>query len=1385
MAQLKDLLVNGPSRFIGDVFINSLSILDTFKVGPNGKYFQAGSQGITLGDGSAAAANPENLITINGHVVINADKNTTNGYNEGLRINNGSANWSCVALGGDSNTLSGTSKSVWIMATQRHDTTNKVSNLYIANNGSSGVDTLRLTGHATNAQPTLGFSIRPRLSIGRDPDVNYTLLVGTSDATTNNISVFNGRAVINPSYTSETSNTYCYGLRINRTGGNNGGKSQVVLGGTQGSLSGAPVGVWTLGVENNPADATSTATKTAFYIAHQGVGGFNPDSNAYIRGTYGTDTSPVTNKLEIMFPETYASNLYPNADNTYNLGSSSNKWKSIFADRFTGASGQVDYLTCGTGASTATKVVTLANYILNVGSSIYIKFTEQNTANEPKLNINNTGAKAIYYKNTQVLSYGLKSNFIYHMIYDGTYWQIVNDLDNFIPSGICDTANNQITKSANIPGFIRYPGAKVNITFTYGSQTSSSCTLDVNKYGSKVLYWNGVQNTTSLAENSVYQLQWDGTYWQILDVKLLPVITCDTLAGTGCKDITYPGYVQFIGSRVKVIFSNQNTSTSLTFRVNSSTSSNAKQIWYKGVRVNGAALLANYEYELEWDGTYWQIKNEYIPSTIGTCSTSGGTTVKVISCPGYIPYDGATIKILFSSNNSIGSIQFKINENSNANVSVYEKEVGKYDFEKNYIYEFVYDKGLNTYKLINFALEYARTFGVTAQDAVVDSTTGDIITPAVAEVSGTEILTLGNLTRSTNDGGMTGILKFYGPGQGGNIQLQSATDQIAGTNNAYLPKIDGNGYLIYKSETTAVGGDNRPIYINANGKVTAITYEANRLYYPVTTASFNKGTHYVNDTKIAISSTSEPTENFYVNGTAKISGAITLSGNITTAITANSAVVTDANKKLTARTITNNTTATAATTSTNLITENTLYNHTGNSNITTVGTISSGTWQGTKIGTAYGGTGHTANYNAKGIIFATSATEFSSTAAGSSGQVLTSQGGGTKDPTWTSQSSLSVGTSASCSGNAATATTAGKWTSAQTVYVTLGTASTTTTLQGGSSTAQTIGVNGTLAIGNGGTGLTASPSMLTNLGSTTAANVLQASPRPGVTGTLAIGNGGTGLTSSPSMLTNLGSTTAANVLQASPRPGITGTLGLGNGGTNATTAAGARTNLGLGTMATESKDNYILKSVLSGAYDIMYSSAANTPTRLAANTAATKKFLTMTGTGSAGAAPTWGTLTTSDIPDHFIRNDEDDVTLGNLSIEKIDASSAVFTVQTNADATLTDKNISIYMKNSEIGSGIYSGLRTAWNNTNKTFYFSIISNQSNENTDIFATTTNHSLLTINCRNGYTTFAGGASFAENVTMSKNLTMTGILYAQNGLVIPTSAKANTTNGAIWIA
>lgn len=138
-----------------------------------------------------------------------------------------------------------------------------------------------------------------------------------------------------------------------------------------------------------------------------------------------------------------------------------------------------------------------------------------------------------------------------------------------------------------------------------------------------------------------------------------------------------------------------------------------------------------------------------------------------------------------------------------------------------------------------------------------------------------------------------------------------------------------------------------------------------------------------------------------------------------------------------------------------------------------------------------------------------------------------------------------------------------------------------------------------ITIAQGGTGLTSSPSMLTNLGSTSADKVLQATPRPGVTGTLGIGNGGTGATSRLNAAKNLtnenvgtsathfvtltdswgkfGYSSAANARSAMGLGNTTGALPVANGGTGATKAADARSNLGLGDAAT-----YSVGSVKSG-----------------------------------------------------------------------------------------------------------------------------------------------------------------------------------------------------------
>ena len=86
--------------------------------------------------------------------------------------------------------------------------------------------------------------------------------------------------------------------------------------------------------------------------------------------------------------------------------------------------------------------------------------------------------------------------------------------------------------------------------------------------------------------------------------------------------------------------------------------------------------------------------------------------------------------------------------------------------------------------------------------------------------------------------------------------------------------------------------------------------------------------------------------------------------------------------------------------------------------------------------------------------------------------------------------------------------------------------------------------------------------------------------------------------------------------------------------TNSTTAAPSWTS-----QASLSVGNASIASNLAGGNSttllgsIPYQSNTNTTTLLSPNTTTTKKFLTMAGTGTNGAAPAWGTIVTADITD--------------------------------------------------------------------------------------------------------------------------------------------------------
>lgn len=110
--------------------------------------------------------------------------------------------------------------------------------------------------------------------------------------------------------------------------------------------------------------------------------------------------------------------------------------------------------TCSTGRNTVAKVATLSNFVLQVGSTVAVKFTDTGTLNPTSgnltLNVNGTGAKTIGYfrnGNKAALTYSVGSlfynNLTHIFMYDGTYWLCMDwNADN-------NTTYSVATQSAN------------------------------------------------------------------------------------------------------------------------------------------------------------------------------------------------------------------------------------------------------------------------------------------------------------------------------------------------------------------------------------------------------------------------------------------------------------------------------------------------------------------------------------------------------------------------------------------------------------------------------------------------------------------------------------------------------------------------------------------------------------------------------------------------------------------------------------------------------------------------------------------------------------------------------------------------------------------------
>ncbi len=126
---------------------------------------------------------------------------------------------------------------------------------------------------------------------------------------------------------------------------------------------------------------------------------------------------------------------------------------------------------------------------------------------------------------------------------------------------------------------------------------------------------------------------------------------------------------------------------------------------------------------------------------------------------------------------------------------------------------------------------------------------------------------------------------------GGTALTLNGGSKAAGTASIYAPTTSGTNTYILKSN----GENASPTWIQAvpvaNGGTGKTQWTINRLIYASASNTLSTSSHYINGSKIAINSTSAPTENLYVNGSAKILGTTTLGDAYADTITLNGKVI--------------------------------------------------------------------------------------------------------------------------------------------------------------------------------------------------------------------------------------------------------------------------------------------------------------------------------------------------------------------------------------------------------------------------------------------------------------------------------------------------------------
>lgn len=192
------------------------------------------------------------------------------------------------------------------------------------------------------------------------------------------------------------------------------------------------------------------------------------------------------------------------------------------------------YGTSATAGATAEKAVTIPadeHFILQQGAVIGVVSTNENTANNPTLNVNNTGAKPIKYNGAVVTTSELwtagEAGILTMFQYDGTNWVwFAHGIDyntTYTPEklgigiGECATAASTTAKEATLTGYELKENGIVAVKFTYAVPASS--TLNINSKGAKPIYYQGAAIVDQVIRAGyTATFAYDGTNYVLISV---------------------------------------------------------------------------------------------------------------------------------------------------------------------------------------------------------------------------------------------------------------------------------------------------------------------------------------------------------------------------------------------------------------------------------------------------------------------------------------------------------------------------------------------------------------------------------------------------------------------------------------------------------------------------------------------------------------------------------------------------------------------------------------------------------------------------------------------------------------------------------------------------